>query len=154
MLFYMTLEKERDVENIPSSYLFFTLSDSKKLSLKHPNFKLLKLMPDITYYKDVKDKKKAFKKKINNLYTEYIIMIASLLYKKSHSESVVIVSTKEENELYGFDIAKVVAKVISKRYDYKCFEFTNTVIRSMRDKSKFSEENAKKLLYDMNSIGR
>lgn len=154
MLFHMELNNEKGIEMIPSSYFVFMISDNKHLFLSHNNYKLLNIMPDITYYRNVEDKKKAYKIKINNLYKEYITMIASLLYKKSHNESIVIVSTKEENESYGFNIAKQLAKTISDRYDYECFKFTNTVLRTMRIDSRFDESSSAKLLMDMDKVGR
>ena len=154
MLFYMELKNEREIEMIPSSYFVFMLSDNKHIFLSHNNYKLLKLMPDITYYRDIDSKKKAYRVKLKKLYIEYIIMIASLLYKKSHNESVVIVSTVEENKLYGFNIAEQFAKTISKRYNYKNFEFTNTVLRHMRIESRFEDNMVGKLLMDMDSIGK
>lgn len=154
MLFYMELKNEREIEMIPSSYFVFMLSDNKHLYLSHNNYKLMKVMPDVTYYRNVDEKKKAFRIKLKKIYKEYIIMISSLLYKKSHNESVVIVSTKEENEFYGFNIAEEFAKTISKRYDYQNYKFTNTVLREMRLNSTFNEMMSGKLLMDMNSIGR
>lgn len=154
MLFHMELNNEKGIESIPSTYFVFMISDNKHLSLPHNNYKLLNTMPDITYYRNVEDKKKAYRIKMNSVYNSYMIMMASLLYKKSHNESIVIVSSKEENEEYGFNIAKQWAKIISDRYQYKCFKFTNTVLRSMRLESRFDETNYAKLLMDMDKIGR
>lgn len=142
MLFYMN--NEEGIKYVPSSFTILYLSERKILS-SHPNFiKLSGLNP---LKNETKEKYKQRIKDKSNLFK--IIMIADLIHRSDQSNSVVLVNEKDYKEKYGFNYAKIICKIIKKRYGYEYFEFTNTITRDMRDASYFDEDGEAILVKDM-----
>lgn len=146
----MKYENQKDIDKIPSSYLVLNIASSNR-KIKHNNLKKLELLPDSnikTVGKRYKEKDK-YNHKLMTDYKESITVIANYLINHSHNQSVVIICKKGE---WSINLAKLICKYIEKRYEYKSYKFTNTVVKDMRENSKFTQEGLTRLVKDMNAV--
>lgn len=150
MLFYMKYSSQKDIDKIPSSYTVINITRKNKM-MYHPNMKNLHIIPDVNV---VKDEKERYIHRLDSKYREYVIVLANLLVKSKHANSIVIICSEKDCEKYNLNVSKIICQYIEKRYNYKTFKFTNDVIRSMREQSIFSDKGLTKLIKDMNSLGK
>lgn len=151
MLFYMKYSSQADIDKIPSTYTIINITSKKKMP-NHSNIKNLNITPDTEVGKD--DPKERYIYKLNTKYREYLVVLTNMLLNTPAAQSIVIVCSNKECEKYGFNVAKVICKYIENRYSYNAFKFTNTVTKSMRLESVFSDKGLTRLIKDMNSLNK
>lgn len=147
----MKYNSQSDIDKIPSTYTIINITSKKKMP-NHSNIKNLNITPDTEVGKD--DPKERYIYKLNTKYREYLVVLTNMLINTPSAQSIVITCSSKECEKYGFNVAKVISKYIESRYDYKAFKFTNTVTKSMRLESIFSDKGLTKLIKDMNSLNK
>jgi hypothetical protein len=156
MLFYKKYKSQSDISEIPDSYIVIDVSsqNSKISKIHHPNLTRLEIVPDRT--KSKKDDKELLEDLfVHNViieYTNHLTVISNYLINHSHSASVVVICNNDDVSLYGINTAKLICKFIEQRYEYKAFKFTNTIVKTMRDESKFTETGLLHLVKDLNKV--
>lgn len=147
MLFYLKYKDQKDIDKIPSSYLVLNITFKKKIP-NHDNIKNLDITPDVSLVNKETDKEK-YIYKLNTTYREYVVLIVNKLLDRPASNSIVIACSEKECDKYGFNVPKVICEFIEKRYEYKTYKFTNTILKDMRNSSRFSDKGLTRMIKDM-----